>query len=275
MKKRWLCVAALLLLTAILQGCVQMNHLKDGNDPEPGYSVPTDCYTQKDARYLALVNKTHPVADVCNPETDSYSLESLETLTEWIKQDGREQKLEGRTLRALDAMFRAMRESGIADVYVTSSYRTFTYQNQLFNSYYESEKRRSAYTPEARECLGDAYIQTHYTAKGVGFLTDEDAEKIANFYSAKAGQSEHHTGLCVDLMTNGMKELDESFSNTAAFAWLSENAHRFGFILRYPKGKETVTGYCYEPWHYRFVGVEAASEIWERGITLEEYLEIQ
>ena len=104
-------------------------------------------------------------------------------------------------------------------------------------------------------------------------MTDEDAARIANFYSAKAGQSEHHTGLCVDLMTEDMKQLDETFANTRAFAWLRENACRFGFILRYPKEKETVTGYCYEPWHYRFVGTEAATEMRERNLTLEEYLQ--
>lgn len=67
--------------------------------------------------------------------------------------------------------------------------------------------------------------------------------------------------------------LDESFADHACYRWLVENAHKFGFILRFPKGKETVTGYSYEPWHYRFVGVEAATEIYRRGITLEQYLE--
>ena len=272
MKKRWLFALAILILIGILPGCLQMENMKNKVEPETKYSVPTDCYTQKDERYLVLVNKTHPIPDDYNPEKETYRFEPLELMTEWVKQ-GREQKLEGRTLRALGAMLEAMRTEGITDVFVTSSYRTLAYQSRLFNNYYESEKGRSATRSEAVECLGADYIQTRYLDQGKAILTDEDAEKIANYYSAKAGQSEHHTGLCVDLMTEGMKELDESFVQTAAFEWLSENAHLFGFILRYPKGKEDITGYCYEPWHYRFVGVEAAAEIWEQGISLEEYLE--
>lgn len=284
MKKNWLCIAALLILAGILPGCLQ-------NEPQPHETdfgttalvettasvttAPADEQPkpEPDPRYLVLVNKTHPIPDEYNPEKDSYILEPLKTLTEWVKPDGREQKLEWRALRALDAMFRAMQEDGITDVFVTSSYRTFAYQDQLFNSNYNSERGASVYSKEARDCLGEEYIQANYISQKNHYLNDEDAEKLANFYSAKAGQSEHHTGLCVDLMTNGMKELDESFADTAAFAWLQENACRFGFILRYPKGKETVTGYCYEPWHYRFVGLEAAAEIWEQSITLEEYLE--
>ena len=69
-----------------------------------------------------------------------------------------------------------------------------------------------------------------------------------------------------------MTDLDLSFENTQAFAWLSQNAYRFGYILRYPRGKEGITGYTYEPWHYRFVGREAATDIYMGKITLEEYL---
>jgi D-alanyl-D-alanine carboxypeptidase len=77
----------------------------------------------------------------------------------------------------------------------------------------------------------------------------------------------------VDFITSDMNNsLTVDFETKAAFAWLRENAHTFGFILRYPKGKEEITGYSYEPWHYRFVGREAATEIRAAGITLEEYL---
>ena len=91
-------------------------------------------------------------------------------------------------------------------------------------------------------------------------------------YSALPGQSEHQTGLCMDLISTKNVTLDETFADNPAYAWLVENAHSFGFILRYPKDKEGITGYSYEPWHYRFVGVEAATAIHEQGITLEEYL---
>ena len=75
-------------------------------------------------------------------------------------------------------------------------------------------------------------------------------------------------------MTSAMTDLDESFENTAAFKWLQENAYKYGFILRYPTDKTDVTGYKYEPWHYRFVGRTAATEIHDSGLCLEEYLSL-
>lgn len=88
----------------------------------------------------------------------------------------------------------------------------------------------------------------------------------ADNYSARPGFSEHQTGLAVDICsTSG------SFEYTSEFKWLQKNAHKYGFILRYPKGKEWITGYSYEPWHYRYVGVYRATEIHNLGITYEEY----
>mgnify|MGYP003310485750 CR=1 FL=1 len=88
----------------------------------------------------------------------------------------------------------------------------------------------------------------------------------ADNYSARPGHSEHQTGLAVDInSTSG------SFEYTAEFKWLKQHAHEYGFILRYPKGKEWITGYAYEPWHYRYVGVDVATVIYEEDITYEEY----
>lgn len=85
-------------------------------------------------------------------------------------------------------------------------------------------------------------------------------------YSARPGHSEHQTGLAVDIgSTIGL------FEYTAEFRWLQQHAHEYGFILRYPKGKEWITGYAYEPWHYRYVGADVAKIIYEEGITYEEY----
>ena len=93
-------------------------------------------------------------------------------------------------------------------------------------------------------------------------------------YSAYPGTSEHQTGLCLDFITDNMTDLDESFEDTAAFRWLSENAHKYGFILRYPEDKVDLTGYKYEPWHIRFVGLDMAEKIHSCGLTLEEYFGI-
>ncbi|WP_377889147.1 D-alanyl-D-alanine carboxypeptidase family protein [Alkalihalobacillus sp. R86527] len=97
------------------------------------------------------------------------------------------------------------------------------------------------------------------------------AEK-ANRVSAHAGQSEHQTGLTMDISAPSLGgSLSEKFGSTPEGEWVAENAHKYGFVVRYLKGKEDITGYQYEPWHVRYVGKEASKEIHEAGITLEEF----
>lgn len=95
--------------------------------------------------------------------------------------------------------------------------------------------------------------------------------KYADACSARAGHSEHQTGLAVDVM--GSNNDYNLFNVSPEFEWMVNNAHKYGFILRYPEGKENITGFKYEPWHYRYVGVKTASIIYKKKITLEEYLE--
>lgn len=105
----------------------------------------------------------------------------------------------------------------------------------------------------------------------VRVLKDEISSKgvdYANKYVAKPGKSEHQSGLSIDV-TNEARCFDKTSPEAQ---WLANNAYRFGFILRYPEGKEDITGYNYEPWHIRYVGKYAAKEIYEKNITLEEYL---
>lgn len=85
--------------------------------------------------------------------------------------------------------------------------------------------------------------------------------------------SEHHTGLAIDIITSDFPRLEEGFENTAAFRWLDMHAWEYGFILRYPKDKQAITGVIYEPWHYRYVGMEHAKKIKEQKVCLEEYLQ--
>lgn len=96
---------------------------------------------------------------------------------------------------------------------------------------------------------------------------DRDGVEKANTYSARPGQSEHQTGLAFDVGS-----ITNSYGDTDAGKWLAANCHKYGFILRYLKGKESITGYQYEPWHIRYINVGVATEIYNRGITLEEYL---
>lgn len=104
-------------------------------------------------------------------------------------------------------------------------------------------------------------------------MSYEEAEADALLTVAPAGYSEHETGLAVDIVAETNQRLDDTQEYTRENQWLQENCYKYGFILRYPEGKEDITGISYESWHFRYVGKEAAKEITEKGITLEEYLE--
>jgi len=120
------------------------------------------------------------------------------------------------------------------NIRIISAYRSFNYQDNLYNNYLKREK-----------------------------------QSIVDTYSARAGYSEHHTGLAIDV-DNTILDFNK-FYLTKEFIWMNKNAHKYGFILRYPKDKERITGYSYEPWHYRYVGREIAQYIKKHNITYEEY----
>lgn len=120
----------------------------------------------------------------------------------------------------------------------------------------------SAFRPyKYQEKLHKAYEQT-------------DSSQKVEQYSAKPGYSEHETGLAVDVSAESVGyELVEELEDTKEGKWIVKNAHKYGFILRYPKGKKSITGYMYEPWHLRYVGEDVAKKIYEEKVTLEEYLD--
>lgn len=101
--------------------------------------------------------------------------------------------------------------------------------------------------------------------------SDQDTtwKKYGDDYAARAGYSEHNTGLAVDVICNGAT--GNNFNTTPEYAWLQEHAHEYGFILRYPENKEYLTGYEYESWHYRYLGVDLATKVYESGLTYDEY----
>ncbi len=119
-------------------------------------------------------------------------------------------------------------------------------------------------THEDQEEILQTRIQSYITQ---GFSADE-AESLARQYVAEPGTSEHELGLAVDINAAA----DGGSTPDAVYGWLAQNAYRYGFILRYPDGKSEITGIQYEPWHYRYVGTDAAAEIYLVQITLEEYL---
>lgn len=128
---------------------------------------------------------------------------------------------------------------------------------------------------EKIDLLGQSAYRPYSMQKAVfARLTKKyGSEEKANAVSAYPGQSEHQTGLAIDVTSKRMgNTLEQTFGDTPEGKWLAANAPKYGFIIRYPKGKESITGYAYEPWHIRYVGKAVAQEITKKGITLEEYL---
>src|SRR5699024_10934617 len=103
---------------------------------------------------------------------------------------------------------------------------------------------------------------------------DKHGKEAANRYSAKPGQSEHQTGLVMDVTSKSVDyQLTEGFAETKEGKWLHGHAYEYGFIIRYPKDAEHITGYIYEPWHIRYLGVEMATDVFNSEVTYEEFLE--
>lgn len=146
---------------------------------------------------------------------------------------------------------REMLEAGRAaghDLHICSAWRSYEYQEMLFEN-------------KVERVMAEQGIER------------EEAEEIAGTEVANPGMSEHCLGLAVDIITSEYTDLDEGFAETEAAKWLAENCADFGFVLRYPEGKEEITGIIYEPWHFRYVGTEAAEYMMAEGLTLEELWE--
>ena len=148
----------------------------------------------------------------------------------------------------------------------------------------EDKEARSAFNEMAAAAKLDGFeLIAFSTYRSYDYQTglyeryvERDGKEAADRYSARPGYSEHQTGLAFDIGEVDQEQYFASseFGDTDAGKWVASNAHRFGFIMRYPEGKENVTGYMYESWHFRYVGVELAEEIYQQNISLEEYLGI-
>lgn len=136
---------------------------------------------------------------------------------------------------------------------------------------YESFKNLSNKAKELgyKIIIVSAYRSYFYQQELYDYYVDKKGKEYADLCSARPGHSEHQTGLAIDVMGSN-NDYDE-FEKAIEFEWMKENAHKYGFILRYPKGKEYITGFKYEPWHYRYVGKDIAKYIYDKDITLEEY----
>ena len=150
------------------------------------------------------------------------------------------QKVDSRIYPYLQEMFDAARAEDVYPV-VREGYRTAEEQQEILDDKIQS------------------YINQGYS--------QVKAERTAKEWVALPGTSEHQLGIAVDINADKSK-----CSNEDVYGWLAENAYKYGFVLRYPPGKQKITGTSYEPWHYRYVGVDAAKEMTENGLTLEEYV---
>lgn len=181
-----------------------------------------------------LVNKSIKLPDGYNP-SDLVEPNVLFIFKE--KDDRRLMRKEAAT--ALESLFAGAKKDGIFLAGV-SGYRSYLTQDSLFKY----------------------YVQTQ-------------GEETARKYSAEPGHSEHQTGLAMDVSgSTGKCAADDCFAGTPEAEWLAKHVAEYGFVIRYPKGKEQITGYAYEPWHLRYVGTKIAKEVMAKGITLEEYFKM-
>lgn len=162
---------------------------------------------------------------------EKYAPDDVVEMSNWYSYPGNSIRKD--VYNAFIEMFNAAKEAGYTLI-VNSSYRTYEEQKEIYDDY-ESNR-------------GQEYADT---------------------YAARPDFSEHQTGLSLDIFSPGANM--SNFADTETFKWISENCYKYGFILRYPEGKEDITGYSYEAWHYRYVGKELAEKVYDSGLTYDEY----
>ncbi len=233
----------------LLQSMAPMDGIKEDDAveatmPDLGFVTSIGIYEEymnpgNTTEYLTLINYDNRLAA-------DYVPNDLMVVANTRKDGRNDQLLRLNAAMALEALFREMKAAGFEDVDVTSAYRSYSYQEQLF-------------APTLQKYLGLGHDK-------------EEATRLAMEESLRmpAGASEHQSGLCLD-MHNISTGASEAFAETDAYKWLEENCWKFGFILRYPADKVEITGIAYEPWHYRYVGRYHAARIYESGLCLEEY----
>lgn len=235
------CLAAVLVLAgALLERMAAVPALASGDQEPDG-----------PAAYLAMpqnVIQSRPAADPddwrmmlvnqWNPLPEGFEVDTVEV--------ERGYRFDRRAADKLTAMLDGCRDAGLRPL-ICSAYRSQDYQTGLF----EKQVRK-------QEANG---------------LSGEDAVQAAGEVVAVPGTSEHQLGLAADICSMDYQLLDEGQEQTPEYQWLREHCAEYGFILRYPPDTTAITGIIYEPWHFRYVGEEAAAYIMEQGITLEEYLQ--
>ena len=232
-----------------LSGTIASSNAKTPSAADPATeaesATPADAETPPTALEdlpwnLRLVNREHPL----DADFEPNNLAELPDAS-WVEPHVNH-RVDARIVEDLAAMLTAAEAAGTHPI-ICSSFRTYDYQENLFENRIERAEREE-------------------------HLKGTEAEEAAAFWVAPPGASEHQTGLAVDIVDADYLELDEGQEETATQQWLMIHCAEYGFILRYPTDKSAITGIGYEPWHYRYVGNEAASAVAQSGLCLEEWL---
>jgi zinc D-Ala-D-Ala carboxypeptidase len=200
-------------------------------------SANTDSIEKPETVLKVISDGNYLLALVCKETTlkSDYAPADLQRIPEYMF-PARELWLREEALRQLEMLWQAA-DADEVNLTIISAYRSYDYQKSLFQNY----------------------------AANYG---DEEA----NRFSARAGQSEHQLGTTVDFGGTAV-DLKAAYAETDQGRWLADHAYQYGFAMSYPQGKEEITGYIYEPWHYRYIGLEAAAQWFESGLSLKEFLQ--
>lgn len=181
--------------------------------------------------------------------------------------------------KSLEALLTEAASAGFSSIRAASGYVSYDDAAALFDSCLTAERNYSRqnyaatgkrFSDRAYSVLGGTYLSENYIQKGNYTLSLADARRVVSSYLDEPGTDEHQTGLAVDLADTSPAA--GSFADSAFYAWLCENAHKFGFVIRYSADKTDVTGHDAEPWHLRYVGRYHAAKMYKSGACLEEYL---
>ena len=235
-------IVTIVLLMALMLGCSTNNNTSKNSDGEkPGAPIveePTEMELMQNELEADRLSGNLILVNKENPLDEEYIPEDLADIIYYAK----DRTAKGRFMRQeAAAAFHALSEGAALEGYeivVTTAYRSAAFQSDLYYGYVNSK--------------GQAW---------------------ADQYSAKPGTSEHQTGLAADCSSPSVGyQLTSSYGEAPEGIWLSEHCNDYGFIIRYPQGKEEITGYNYEPWHIRYVGKTAAAIIKEKNWTFEEFI---
>lgn len=181
--------------------------------------------------------------------------------------------------RALEAMILEARAAGYPELAAAHGYTSYEDAAARFDGYLSAERNFSSllyaatgkrFSDRAYAALGQEYLNENYISKNIYTLSLADARRVVLTYAIEPGCDEHQSGLAADL--SDTSPAAAAFADSRVYSWLCENAHKFGFILRYPADKTELTGHAAEPWHFRYVGRYHAERIYSSGLCLEEYL---